>query len=116
MIHDPEFYILGLNPRTMPRIFTVQTPNYGTKLLYIDTIEHVKINLAASPCHDSEHYSITKCVAKAVSKKIGCRPEWESTSEESIEKCTTMDQLMQYEEEFRKLTRFDQNHISKGTG
>ena len=116
LIHDPEFYILGPNPRTMPSVFSIQNPSYGTKILYIDTIQHVKMNLPTSPCQESGQYSLTKCVAEAMNKKIGCRPEWESSSEESMKICTDVNQLIKYESVFRDLSNLDRNQISNRTG
>ena len=46
MVHDPNFYILGPNPQLMPRILTLQNEDFGTKLMYIQTIEHVKMSPA----------------------------------------------------------------------
>ena len=116
LIHDPEFYIPGPNPSTMPSVFSIQTPSYGTKTFYIDTIQHVKMNLPTSPCQESGQYSLTKCVAEALSKKIGCKPEWESSGEESMKICTDVNQLIQYESAFREISKHDKDQILNRSG
>ena len=115
-IHDPDFYILGPNPRTMPRIFTMQTPSYGTKMMYIDTVEHVKMNLPATPCQEAESYSLTRCIRDGISKKIGCRPEWDGWSDPGRTLCTRIEQLFEYEEKFSGITNLLKSDIIKHTG
>ena len=40
-VHDPNFFELGPNPLTMPKISTTVDSKFGQKLFYIKLVEHV---------------------------------------------------------------------------
>ena len=116
MIHDPNFFILGPNPETMPRIITMQDRSFGTKLIYMKTIEHVKLNLPAKPCQEDESYSLTRCIRESIIGKIGCRPEWDTWSNQGMPICMEMKQLLRYNDEFNEMLNLDQVDITNHTG
>jgi hypothetical protein len=59
MIHDPNFFILGSNPRTMPHIISTQDQGFGSQVMYLGTSKHIKMNLPHRPCQESSSYSLT---------------------------------------------------------
>ena len=116
IIHDPNFFILGSNPETMPRITTQQIPSFGTQMMYMKTIEHVKMNLPNKPCEDSPSYSLTGCIRNSFSQKIGCRPEWDRWSDQERQVCTEMEQLKKIEKKFYELSNLEEMDITDHTG
>ena len=96
VIHDPTFYLYSLTPSAVPQIKIKKKPSdevRGFDLIYITVTENIKINRPEFPCKESEDYQFTSCVKESVSKKIGCRMEWDEDSARSWPVCTTMDQL-----------------------
>ena len=87
LIHDPDFFLNGPNPRAIPRIMSIQNQDYGVKQEFLETVQHVKMNLPASPCQESASYSFTRCIRNAISKKVGCRTEWDYWSNQSRRIC-----------------------------
>jgi hypothetical protein len=116
MIHDPNFFILGPNPQTMPRIMTIQNEDYDSKLLYIQTIEHVKMNLPEKPCEDSPTYTLTGCISSSISHKVGCRPQWDRMHNKTEPICTEMEQLVKIDKEYNDLAIVEQTEIRDQTG
>ena len=116
MVHDQDFFVLGPNPLTMPRIMTIQTKNFGRQLMYIQTIEHVKMNLPNKPCEVSPTYSLSRCISNTISQKIGCRPEWDRLSDQERQVCTDTEQLINNDDEFYKLSGLEQRDIPSQTG
>ena len=84
--------------------------------MFIDTIEHVKMNLPATPCQETESYSLTRCIRDRISKKIGCRPEWDGWSDLGRTLCTRIEQLFEYEDTIRGITNLLKSDITKHTG
>ena len=115
MVHDQNFFILGPNPRTMPRIMTIQNEDFGTQVMYIQTIEHVKMNLPDKPCEDSPTYSLTSCISSSISHKVGCRPQWDRMSNNTEPVCMEMEQLEKIDKELNDLSIVEQTEIEDQT-
>ena len=77
MIHDPKFFLITMNPATIPAINLDLTTEDEFQLLYIDVVHKVKMNTNKQPCETNEAYSFTSCVKNHVSKKFGCRYSWQ---------------------------------------
>ena len=116
LIHDPNFFIPGPNPETMPRIFTIHDASFGTQLMYMKTIEHVKMNLPAKPCQEEESYSLTRCIRDSINRKIGCRPEWDNWRNQGRPICKEMQQLLKYNNDFNEIASLVQGDIANHTG
>ena len=116
IVHDPNFLFIGPNPETMPRILTIQNPSHGTKIIYMRTIEHRKLNVPHSPCEDSVSYSLTACMRNTIAKRIGCRPEWDMWSDSERQVCTEMDQLVKLYAEFDGLYNLEKKELARQTG
>ena len=116
MVHDPNFFILGPNPETMPRILQIIGPEYGTKLLYLQTIEHIKMSLPDRPCQGSPSYSFTRCIQNSLSNKVGCRQEWDMWSDPETPACTEMGQLKQLYDEGMKIHQLEKKKLASKTG
>ena len=116
IIHDPNFFILGPNPETMPRILTIQNEDYGTKVLYIKTTQHVKMNLPHKKCEERQVYSLTRCVRKMISKTVGCRAPWDHYSDEDFPVCHEIDQLRLTDKIYQDLSVVEQMEIENQTG
>ena len=116
MIHDPNFFILGPNPETMPRIMTIQNKDYGSKVLYIKTTRHVKLNLPTQRCEESQVYSLTHCVRNMISKKVGCKVPWDENIYNGVSPCTEISQVEKTDQEYSDLAVLEQMEIEKKTG
>ena len=96
VIHDPVVYLHSLTPSAVPQIKIKKKPSEEARnfdLIYITMTKHIKINRPGFPCNESENYKFRTCVKESVSKKIGCRMEWDVDSEQGWPLCTTMEQL-----------------------
>ena len=116
IIHDPNFFILGPNPQTMPRIMTIQNNNFGIKVFYIKTTEHVKMDLPAAPCESAPSYSLTTCITSSISTMIGCRTQWDRRSDRALPVCTEIGQLEELNTEYQELSVLEQMEIENQTG
>ena len=115
-VHDPNFYVLGPNPMTMPKIMTTVDPKFGRQLLYIKLVDHVHMNLPKNPCAEDLSYSFTVCIRNSVCQKMGCRPAWDKLSSHERIVCEDREQLDQYETEFYKFNTLEQKEVSNTTG
>ena len=84
--------------------------------MYIQTIEHVKMNLLDKPCEDSPTHSLTDCITSSISHKVGCRPVWDRMSNTTEPICTEMEQLLKIDKEFNDLAIVEQTEIKDQTG
>jgi hypothetical protein len=116
VVHDPNFFVLGTNPLTMPRIWIDLPHSYGEKGYYLRVISHVKMNVPDSPCDDSPSYSLTQCIRNHFSKEVGCRPQWDGWSSQDRTVCTTMEQLKELEKKFYGLSEMERENIQRLTG
>ena len=73
IIHDPNFFLITVNPSTIPAITLELGENDEYQFIYIDVVRNVKMNTKKQPCERNETYSFTACVKNHVSNKFGCR-------------------------------------------
>ena len=114
-IHDPNFYVLTLNPETIPRILlTMEDRN--SQMIYLKTTYHQMMDKPEQPCEPSESYSFTACIKNSISKKIGCRLEWDSWSSSDIQLCTTVEQLKSFDKEYSNHWNLQRQSVIENTG
>ena len=107
------FFLITVNPQTIPHIL-LSLDEQTTYLVYLDPIyQHM---MPTQRCESSESYSFTACIKNSLSIRIGCRLEWDAWSSKDIPECSTVDQLIKFEEEYRKLDTMDQWHVVNSTG
>ena len=80
VIFDPEFHIRTKNPKVFPRILLTLKNNCGYKYLYIEVIQHVKLNEPKNPCEESKDYSFNDCIKSRSIEIMGCRMRWEKSN------------------------------------
>ena len=68
------------------------------------------------PCESSESYSFTACVKNSISRRIGCRLEWDSWSSRDIQLCSTVKQLEEFDKEYFNLFKLHQENLVRNTG
>ena len=68
------------------------------------------------PCESSESYSFTSCIKNSISRKIGCRMEWDSWSSKDIPLCSTLEQLEGFDKEYFALLKLHQQTLVRNTG
>ena len=83
-------------------------PADGFRMVYIQGINHVRLNQPNRPCKDSQEYSFTACLKNSLSRKLGCRLSWDSWSNMKIPKCTEKDEVENYENEWYQLVFMEQ--------
>jgi hypothetical protein len=79
--------LLTINPDIIPPILL----SMDDKAIY-----HNMMNKPNKPCQTSDSYSFTACI----SMKIGCRMQWDVWSSRDIPLCTTVEQILQFENEY----------------
>ena len=114
-IHDPQFYILTLNPGTIPHIL-LYVDDKKSRSIYFTTTYQKMMDKPKKRCESSEIYSFTACVKNSISRMIGCRLEWDVWSSRNIPICTNFEQLERFNKEYTNLWRQHQPYIVKNTG
>ena len=77
-LHDPDFFMLSLNPNSVPTIdntLNVSGAPLGVQL-FINAEEHYLLNREKSPCSDYQDSSFTKCVENYVITKTNCKVKY----------------------------------------
>ena len=95
---------------------SIQNQDYGVKQEFLETVQHVKMNLPASPCQESASYSFTRCVRNAISRTVGCRTERDYWSIQSRRICRDVGKLIEYEELYLRIVMLERNGIIQHTG
>ena len=113
-IHDTNYFMFTHNPDTVPRIQLIMDRSM-TQLVYIKAIYHQMMDKPEHPCESSESYSFTACIKNSISRKIGCRLEWDSWSSRDIPVCARVDQLLQFEEKYEEIDTWQQGSIVQYT-
>ena len=109
-LFDPEFYVMTINPKVIPRISLTLNKNCGKKLIYIDVVEHQKMNDKKYPCKESNDYSFTNCIKTRTMEKVGCRLKWEKSSGYDLPLCNK-EQFFKYEKEHDKYFIMEQSEL-----
>ena len=52
IIHDPNFFLMSVNPATVPRIVLDLAKDDGKSMLYVEAVQHVNIDRPTQPCED----------------------------------------------------------------
>ena len=90
-------------------------PVDGFRMVYIQGINHFRLNQPNRPCKDSHDYSFTACLKNSLSRKLGCRLSWDSWSNMKIPKCTEKDDVENYENEWYQLAFMEQKKLIEYT-
>ena len=74
-VHDPQFFLLSENPRTIPKFIKIVDKQDLKKyqLSNFEVVRHVLLSTHDQPCEENENYSFTACIHNWVSQKSGCR-------------------------------------------
>ena len=110
MLMDPKFSLMTSNPRTIPRIMLSLKPQSGQKFVYLDMVEHVKLNTEDNPCKESPDYSFTNCIKKSCTEKIGCQTKFDKSLDSDLPMCTKK-QLIDYTNEIAKYQFLEQMEL-----
>ena len=86
--HDPNFSLLTMNPEVFPHIF-LRMEDGQSQFLHLKTTYHTMMDKPKQRCEPSESYSFTACIKNSISKKIGCRLEWDSWERNTSMPCFT---------------------------
>ena len=109
-LFDPKFYVMTSNPKAVPRILLTLTKNCGYKLIYIDVVEHLKLNDKKYPCKESNDYSFTNCIKTRTMEKVGCRLKWDKSNGYDFPLCNK-EQFFRYGEELDKYLLMEQSEL-----
>jgi hypothetical protein len=110
MLMDPDFFLMTSNPRTIPRIMLSVKPHSEYKFVYLDMVEHVKLNTEDNPCKESPDYSFTNCIKKSCNEKIGCQTKWDKSLDSDLPMCTKK-QLIKYTDEYENYQDLEQMQL-----
>jgi hypothetical protein len=115
LIHDPNFFVPTTNPITVPHVLLEDTDSKSLTV-YIKAIYQSMMDKPNQRCEASETYSFTACVKNSISRRIGCKLEWDVWSSPEIPLCTSVDQILQFEEEYVKLHIMQRKTLTNITG
>ena len=87
-----------------------------SQIILLKTTYHHMMDKPKQPCEISESHSFTACIKNSISRKIGCRLEWDSWSSRDIPLCSTLEHLDRFEKEYEKVNRLWKPNIVKNTG
>ena len=100
-IHDPNFFVLNMNPLGLPIKKIILSPRSGSFYYSLALREHRKLNTQNSPCVEDSDYSFTACVKESLSRNVGCRQMSDTLSEQSRPVCTTIEQFKAISKDFQ---------------
>ena len=115
IIHDPNYYLFTVNPETIPNIILTMDDS-KSQIVSLKAIYHQIMNKPEQPCESSESYSFTACIKNSITRRVGCRLEWDSWSSTDIPLCTMVEQLLQYEKEYHDFWDIDESTVLNETG
>ena len=98
-IHDPDYFVLNINPLALPYKMVTLTPHCGRVYYSLAVREYRNLDTPNNPCVEEPDYSFTTCVKESLSRKQGCRLPWDTLSDQSRPECTT---LQQYQDSIRE--------------
>ena len=101
-IHDPAYFVYTINPDTMPAIL-LGMENPKSTYIYLRAVYHHMLDKPGQHCESSDSYIFTACIKNSISRKIGCRLEWDAWSSKDIPLCCSVAEVLRFEEEYVKL-------------
>ena len=115
-IHDRKFFLTSTNEDVIPHLF-FKIEKSEHVWLNIRPIYHHMMNKPGQRCDPSESYSFTECIKNTISRRIGCRLEWDHWSSGDIPLCTTLDQLFLFQSDYYNISEmWQQSEIAEYTG
>ena len=115
-IHDPQLFMLMVNPSIVPGIETVvDKPGQNDMLTwqYVGTTKHVKKNREDHACSEDPSYEFLACVKQSLAEKIGCAPPGQNISTMPV--CNTTEKLFKYHQDFLVLSYMEAREITAYT-
>ena len=90
--------------------------SFQTTFAYISPVYHVNLDKPDYTCESSLSYSFTACIKNSLSRMVGCRLPWDVWSSHTLQICSTLAQLLQFEELYEELDTWEKHSIVKLTG
>ena len=78
--------------------------------MFIDVVEHNKLNDQKIPCKESYDYSFTNCIKSRTMEKVGCHLKWEKLIKSNLPLCTK-EQFFLYVKEHEKYNELEQTNL-----
>ena len=94
-VHEKNFFILNDNRCSLPSIYVKITPDATNthKVYYkMSATQHLEKNVPEDPCVEDEDYNFSVCVKESLARQVGCRPSWDTWSDQAIPICTKIQQ------------------------
>jgi hypothetical protein len=111
LIHDPDFFIVTTNPMTISSV-KLPSENGTVTTDYITVTKHIKMNTIENPCRNG----FTKCIQDFVYNSIGCWVYTKSGYGLGKTKCSTLDQLVKFNNHYVNISNGDQQTLLDQTG
>ena len=90
MIHDPNFFLLNLNPG-LPFNFIKATHSKMTVYSLI-AVKHHNIDVPSKRCNPDPSYTFTRCIKEGFSREVGCRLHWDRWTDQTTPVCHSLEQ------------------------
>ena len=115
-IHDPDFFLLSINPLALPvNLYSLQAQS-GRFYFSIALTEHIGLNTPSNPCVEDPGYRFIVCVKESLSGRFGCRLPWDNLSSQDRQVCHTLAQFEPFAREYEVLKDASLREIIKRTG
>ena len=115
-IHDPDYFVLNMNPLALPNKMLTLTQLPGRVYYSLAIKEHRKLDTQNDPCVEEPGYSFTTCVKESLSRKTGCRPPWDTLSDQGRAECTTLQQYRNFTRVYENIVLASMSVIINKTG
>ena len=93
-VHDPAYFIVNENPAGLPSVMLKLNPNTSGNYYYrISLTEVEKLDLPQDRCNVDPDFNFQACVKQSISKRVGCKTQWDVWSPREMEICSRMDQF-----------------------
>ena len=92
-IHDPDYFLYTYNPQTIPMTsWILPKSNQFMSLSLVET-NHEEIDVPKDHCVKDDTYSFSSCLKRSLSKKIGCRTQWDLWTPKNWNVCESLSKM-----------------------
>ena len=90
MIHDPNYFLLNLNPGLPFTVLSVEESKMTMHQLIV--VRHKNLDVPSKPCNPDLSYRFTGCIKEVFSREVGCRLHWDWWTGLATPVCHQLDQ------------------------
>ena len=115
-IHDPDLFVININPLTLPVKKLTLTPRSGRVYYSLALREYRNMDTPKNPCVEDRNYSFITCIKESLSKDMCCRLPWDTLSDQNRPECSTLQQHQAFGSEYETISLASMSEIFTRTG